>query len=113
MTIQEIRIGDKVQDRDGFEFEVVALFKDGTVYCDFEGNEADVWEFKVDELNRIVNHNNVTHLLTILDQMIKEENEALSNAGFYNQHKRETHADNKYCLAIVKLLIERRFRNSR
>lgn len=55
MTIQEIRIGDKVQDRNGFEFEVVALFKDGTVYCDFDGNEADIWEFKVDELERVVN----------------------------------------------------------
>ncbi|HEY8366414.1 MAG TPA: hypothetical protein VIL57_04615 [Bacteroidia bacterium] len=55
MTIQEIRIGDKVQDRNGFEFEVVSLFKDGTVYCDFEGNEGDVWEFKVEELERVVN----------------------------------------------------------
>lgn len=55
MTIQEIRIGDKVQDRNGFKFEVVALFKDGTVYCDFEGNEGDVWEFKVDELEIVVN----------------------------------------------------------
>lgn len=43
--------------------------------------------------------------------MIKEENEALGKAGFYNQYGRETHANNKYCLAIVKSLIERRFGN--
>lgn len=56
MRKQEIRIGDKVKDRNGFEFEVVALFKDGTVYCDFEGNEGDVWEFKVDELKKVLNN---------------------------------------------------------
>lgn len=52
----------------------------------------------------------VSRLLLLFDQMIKEENEALGKAGFY--HGRETHADNKYCLAIVKSLIERRFRNN-
>lgn len=51
----------------------------------------------------------VSRLLLLFDQMIKEENEALGKAGFYNQYNRETHANNKYCLAIVKSLIERRF----
>ncbi len=55
----------------------------------------------------------VSGLLLLFDQMIKEENEALGKAGFYNQYGRETHANNKYCLAIVKSLIERRFSNSR
>ena len=54
----------------------------------------------------------VSRLLLLFDQMIKEENEALGKAGFYNQYGRETHANNKYCLAIVKSLIERRFGNS-
>lgn len=54
----------------------------------------------------------VSRLLLLLDQMIKEENEALGKVGFYNQYGRETHANNKYCLAIVKSLIERRFGNS-
>ena len=54
----------------------------------------------------------VSRLLLLFDQMIKEENEALGKAGFYNQYSRETHANNKYCLSIVKSLIERRFGNS-
>ena len=54
----------------------------------------------------------VSRLLLLFDQMIKEENEALGRAGFYNQYGRETHANNKYCLAIAKSLIERRFVNS-
>ena len=54
----------------------------------------------------------VSRLLLLFDQMIKEENEALGKSGFYNQYGRETHANNKYCLAIVKSLIERRFGNS-
>jgi len=54
----------------------------------------------------------VSRLLLLFDQMIKEENEALSKAGFDNQYDRETNANNKYCLAIVKSLIERRFGNS-
>lgn len=54
----------------------------------------------------------VSRLLLLFDQMIKEENEALGKAGFYNQYNRETHANNKYCLAISKSLIERRFGNS-
>ena len=49
-----------------------------------------------------------TTLLELLDQMLKEENEALGKAGFYEQYKRETHANQKYCLAIVKLMIEAR-----
>ena len=54
----------------------------------------------------------VSRLLLLLDEIIKEENEALGRAGFYNQYGRETHANNKYCLAIAKSLIERRFVNS-
>lgn len=45
MTVQELRIGNKVQDANGFIFDVVSIHKDGTVYCDFDGNEGDVWEF--------------------------------------------------------------------
>lgn len=55
----------------------------------------------------------VSALLLLFDKMIKEENEALGKVGFYNQYGRETHANNKYCLAIVKSLIERRFSDSR
>lgn len=40
-----LRISNKVQDNNGFVFDVVSIFEDGTVYCDFEGNEGDVWEF--------------------------------------------------------------------
>lgn len=42
---KELKISNKVQDNNGFIFDVVSIFEDGTVYCDFEGNEGDVWEF--------------------------------------------------------------------
>ena len=45
MIGKTLRIGNKVQDNNGFIFDVVSIFKDGTVYSDFEGNEGDVWEF--------------------------------------------------------------------
>lgn len=45
MEIRELRIGNKVQDANGFIFDVVSIHEDGTIYCDFEGNEGDVWEF--------------------------------------------------------------------
>lgn len=45
MTVQELRIGNKVQDANGFIFYVVSIHDDGTIYCDFDGNEGDVWEF--------------------------------------------------------------------
>lgn len=45
MESRELRIGNKVQDNNGFIFDVVSVFEDGTIYCDFKGNEGDVWEF--------------------------------------------------------------------
>lgn len=45
MEAKGLRVGNKVQDNNGFIFDVVSIFKDGTIYCDFEGNEGDVWEF--------------------------------------------------------------------
>lgn len=41
----ELRIGNKVQDGNGFIFDIVSIHDDGTVYCDFKGNEGGVWEF--------------------------------------------------------------------
>lgn len=41
----ELRIKNIVQDGNGFEMRVVSIHDDGTVYCDFDGNEGDVWEF--------------------------------------------------------------------
>lgn len=45
MEARCLRVGNKVQDNNGFIFDVVSIFKDGTIYCDFEENEGDVWEF--------------------------------------------------------------------
>lgn len=45
MKANELRIGNKVQDNNGFVFDVVSIHDDGTVYCDFKENEGDVWEF--------------------------------------------------------------------
>lgn len=45
MEIQDLRIGNYVQDNSGFIFNVVSIHDDGTVYCDFKKNEGNVWEF--------------------------------------------------------------------
>lgn len=45
MTVQELRIGNLIQDRNGVIMRVVSIHEDGTIHCDFDGNEGDVWEF--------------------------------------------------------------------
>jgi hypothetical protein len=54
----------------------------------------------------------VSRLFLLLEQMIKEENEALGKVEIFNDSLIATHANNKYCLDIVKSLIEIRFGNS-
>lgn len=45
IKITDLRIGDIVcNPRTKFPMRVVAVFEDGTVYLDFEGNEGDVFE---------------------------------------------------------------------
>lgn len=51
MNIKDIRIGDLVQDKHTkFPMKVVGLFEDGLVYLDFDGNEGDVWENDIEDL---------------------------------------------------------------
>jgi flagellar biosynthesis chaperone FliJ len=50
-----------------------------------------------------------SHLLSILDEMIKEQEEKLQKAKFHTDCSIEHHANNKYCLTIVKSLVERRY----
>lgn len=47
-----ICVGMNVKDYDGFELVVVECL-DNIVYCNFEGNEGDVLEYKYYELTRI------------------------------------------------------------
>lgn len=60
MKITDLRIGDRVQNKTSkFPMTVVDIISDfslpinpnkGTVYLDFEGNEGDVWEENVEDL---------------------------------------------------------------
>ena len=57
MKITELKIGDKVCNKeDGFPMTVVGLnstladLSNGTVFLDFEGNEADMWEEEAKDL---------------------------------------------------------------
>lgn len=60
MKITDLRIGDRVQNKTSkFPMTVVDIMSDfslpinpnkGTVYLDFEGNEGDVWEENVEDL---------------------------------------------------------------
>ncbi len=53
MKIEDVRIGMNVKDHNGFVFQVVAIFLEGDVYLDFEGNEGDVWEEKAENLTEV------------------------------------------------------------
>lgn len=54
IKIEDVRIGDKVRfycgsrkDRVTFEMEVEGIFKDGTLYVNFEGNDGDIIEERI------------------------------------------------------------------
>ena len=62
MNITDLKLGDIVcQKGDGFPMVVVGLHSTldelkkgkGYVYLDFEGNEGDMWECEVDELELV------------------------------------------------------------
>lgn len=62
MNITELRIGDRVQEKNTrFPMTVVGLYSTleelskgkGDVYLDFEGNEGDMWIRKPEELERV------------------------------------------------------------
>lgn len=62
MKITELNIGDRVQEIDTrFPMTVVGLHSTldelkkgkGYVYLDFDGNEGDMWECEVDELELV------------------------------------------------------------
>lgn len=56
LNLQDIKIGDWVQEyseiTDNFSMPmyVSAIFADGTVYLDFNGNEGDVWETNIENI---------------------------------------------------------------
>ncbi|MCS2293107.1 hypothetical protein [Bacteroides thetaiotaomicron] len=39
--------------RETIPMQVTAIFQDGTVYLDFEGNEGDVWEANIKDLKLV------------------------------------------------------------
>ncbi|MCD7923649.1 MAG: hypothetical protein LUI85_02695 [Bacteroides sp.] len=61
MKVENLRIGMKVVEllpspqgtRESIPMDVVAIFKDGDVYLDFEGNEGDIWEAKAENLKQV------------------------------------------------------------
>ncbi len=53
----------------------------------------------IDFLQHLLQQTQCTTLREELEQMLKEENEALGKAGFYEQYKRETHANQRQALA--------------
>lgn len=64
MKIEDLRIGMKVCEiGTRFPMIVTGIFSTlddmaankGTVYCDFEGNEGDIWEVDINELEVVDN----------------------------------------------------------
>ena len=44
MKCKELQIGDWVQDKNGFQWQIIGV-GDNYAYATFEGNEGDPWEF--------------------------------------------------------------------
>ena len=44
MKCKELQIGDWIQDRNGFQWQIIGV-GDDYAYATFEGNEGDPWEF--------------------------------------------------------------------
>lgn len=61
MQIEDLHIGMTVVEllpspqgvREMIPMQVTAIFQDGTVYLDFEGNEGDVWEANIKDLKLV------------------------------------------------------------
>lgn len=61
MQIEDLSIGMTVVEllpspqgvRETIPMQVTAIFQDGTVYLDFEGNEGDAWEANIKDLKAI------------------------------------------------------------
>ncbi|MCS2295964.1 hypothetical protein [Bacteroides thetaiotaomicron] len=61
MQIEDLHIGMTVVEllpspqgvRETIPMQVTAIFQDGTVYLDFEGNEGDVWEANIKDLKLV------------------------------------------------------------
>lgn len=49
MKASELRLGNWVHDGSRFPMQVVGIFED-EVYLNFEGNEGDLWECKIQDL---------------------------------------------------------------
>lgn len=51
--IKDLRIGDKIvevsnfTDKESIDMEVVAIFANCDIYCDFDNNEGDIWEYNI------------------------------------------------------------------
>lgn len=64
LKITDIRIGDILQNkRTKFPMTVVSIFSyldsppnEGTVYLDFHGNEGDVWEENIEDLEFVTDN---------------------------------------------------------
>ena len=52
MTVAEL-LPSPQGTRESIPMQVVGIYKDGTVYLDFEGNEGDWWEAEAKELKPI------------------------------------------------------------
>ncbi len=61
IKIEDLHIGMTVVEllpspqgvREMIPMQVTAIFQDGTVYLDFEGNEGDVWEANIKDLKLV------------------------------------------------------------
>lgn len=104
MEVNGLKIGDEVCNRrTKFPMRVVGLLKDGTVYLDFEGNEGDVWEENVKDLEFV---NDMEQKDTFITRMIQEQSELeekLTKLRSFINNKMTEVVEDDYQKQILKL----------
>ena len=101
------QIGDWVyySKRSQFPMQVVAVFKDGDLHLNFEGNEGDVWECKADEAEPIP----IT--AEILEKNGFDRHSREHDLFIWTPRDRECYDNIRFAFSKFALIIEFKYRN--
>ena len=90
LILQDIRIGDWVQeyseitDKFSMPMYVSAIFEDGTIYLDFQGNEGDIWEANIEDIAPIKIETDILKGFGFeYDQKVCDFNLSVDNSDIY------------------------------
>lgn len=106
LKVEDIRIGMVLQDKvSKFPMRVVGIWHDGTIQLDFDGNEGDIWEEDLKDLE--LTENETTVSTEMIMEVLDAENE------LYDFFERAADAGwqatkEEYCKLIQEKIIEKR-----